>query len=79
MSLNAKLQTVFRDVFDDDALTLTDSLSQKTHSDWDSFQQVKLVIAIEEEFGVKLTTEEAISLTSVTQIKDWLQAHGVEA
>ena len=31
-----------------------DSLSPETLADWDSFHQVKLVIAIQEEFGVSL-------------------------
>lgn len=78
MSLDTKLQDIFRDVFDNDTLMLTTDLSQKTFADWDSFHQVKLVIGIEEEFGTKLSTEEAISLTSVGQIQTWLQSHGIE-
>ena len=77
MSLDTKLQSIFRDVFDNDTLAFTDSISQQTFADWDSFHQVKLVIAIEEEFGVKLTTEEAISWTSGEKLKAGLASKGI--
>jgi acyl carrier protein len=77
MPIDAKLQNIFRDVFDNDTLVLTPNLSPETMADWDSFHQVKLVIAIEEEFGAKLSTDEAVSLTSVAKIQDWLRAQGV--
>jgi acyl carrier protein len=79
MPIDAKLQDIFRDVFDDDTLVVTPDMSQKTFADWDSFHQVKLVIGIEEEFGAKLSTEQAISLTSVAQIQQWLRSQGIEA
>jgi acyl carrier protein len=79
MSIDAKLQSIFREVFDNDTLVLTGDLSPKTFPDWDSFHQVKLVIAIEEEFGTKLSTEEAVSLTSVAQMRQWLRSRLMEA
>jgi len=77
MSIDQKLQTIFRDVFENDSLTIDDNFSYENYEDWDSFHQVKLVIAIEEEFEVKFSTEEAVMLTSVQELKTALQAKGI--
>lgn len=79
MSLDTRLETLFREVFDDDALIIDDSTSQSTLNGWDSFHQVKLVISIEEEFGVPLTIEEAIGVVSVGKLKELLIAKGIPA
>ncbi len=77
MSLDTRVQALFREVFDDDDLVIGDSTSQSTLEGWDSFHQVKLVISVEEEFGVKLSIEEAIGLVSVAKLKEILIAKGV--
>lgn len=79
MSLDSRLQTLFRDVFDDDTLVIDDNTSQSNLEAWDSFHQVKLVISTEEEFGVKLSIDEAIGLVSVAKLKELLMAKGVPA
>jgi acyl carrier protein len=77
MSLDARVQALFREVFDDDSLVIGDSTSQSNLEGWDSFHQVKLVISVEEEFGVKLSIEEAIGLVSVAKLKELLLAKGI--
>jgi acyl carrier protein len=39
-------------------------------SAWDSLAQVKLVIAIEEEFGVKFTIDQVANTNSVKEFRD---------
>jgi acyl carrier protein len=68
-SSDDRIQRAFRDVFNDDELILTDQLSSETLKDWDSFAQVRLIIELQEEFGVQFTTEEAIAATSVASIR----------
>ena len=77
MSLDARLQSVFREVFDDNALALSGELSPATCADWDSVRHVELLIAMEEEFGIKFTTEEAASPANAALFKTWLRAKGV--
>ena len=77
MSLDTRVQALFREVFDDDGLVIGDSTSQSNLDGWDSFHQVKLVISVEEEFGVKLSIEEAIGLVSVVKLKELLIAKGI--
>ena len=77
MSLDTRVQALFRDVFDDDNLTVNDSTSQSNLEGWDSFHQVKLLISVEEEFAVKLSIEESIALVSVGKLKELLIAKGI--
>lgn len=74
---NERLNRIFREVFDDETLVVTDSLSDQTLSAWDSFYQVKLVIAVQEEFGISLSTEEAVALTGVAALKRFLEKRGI--
>ena len=59
------LTEIFRDVFMDEAMTITPELSAKDVADWDSFKQIEIIIATEERFGVKLNTREIDALTCV--------------
>lgn len=68
-SSDDRIRRVFRDVFNNDELMLTDQMSTKTMKDWDSLAQVRLMIELQEEFGVQFTTEEAIQATSVAAIR----------
>jgi acyl carrier protein len=77
MSLDSRLQSVFREVFDDPALAISGDFSPTTCADWDSVRHVELLIATEEEFGIKFTTEEAASPANAAQFKTWLRAKGV--
>ena len=70
--IDRRLQQIFREAFDDDKLTLTDSLSPETTPQWDSLAHVKLMMGCEEEFGVKFTIEETLESTSVGKLKSVL-------
>ena len=72
-----RMEKVFREVFDNDALVLEKTTSNENLADWDSFAQVKLIIGLEEEFGVKFTTEEVLEAYSVSAIEKLLRSKGV--
>jgi acyl carrier protein len=63
--MRLRIQRVFREQFDDDQLEIWDGMSPRDLPSWDSLMQVKLLIAMEEEFGVQFTTAEAAELRSV--------------
>lgn len=69
-----RLTTVFRDIFDAPDLKLTAETSNRDISDWDSVAQVKLILAIEEEFGVEFDTNEVATFHSVADFLSALQA-----
>jgi acyl carrier protein len=71
-----RLVTVFRDVFDMPALEIN-GLTRSTFSDWDSLAQVKLIIGIEEEFGVKFTIDQVANIGSVDEFRKLLAEKAV--
>ena len=72
-----RIEKIFREVFDNESLQITEDFSPETYPDWDSFSQVKIAIGLEEEFGVKLTTEEMLEANSVKAIQILLRTKGV--
>ena len=87
INLTDRMERVFQEVFENDELRLSDGMSQSTLPAWDSFAQVKLVIGLEEEFGVKFKPGDYIEdfqkkvaefkpdLIGVTVVEDtWPQA-----
>jgi acyl carrier protein len=65
MKVKEKLQLIFRDLFEDDSIELNDSMTSNDIEDWDSLMHINLIICIEEEFKIKLTTNEAFNTKSV--------------
>jgi acyl carrier protein len=60
-----RMQSVFRDVFDDEALVLRPEMTAADVETWDSLTHINLVVGIEREFKVKFTTAEVTSLKNV--------------
>lgn len=65
MNTKERLQNVFRDVFDDDEIVITDETTADDIEEWDSLTHIQLVVAIEKEFGFKFTIIETIKLKNV--------------
>ena len=54
-----KLNEVFRDVFDDEEITVTDATTADDIEEWDSLEHINLLAAVEQEFGMKNVGEMA--------------------
>jgi acyl carrier protein len=66
----ATLTTVFRDVFDDEALVLTRATTASEVSGWDSVMHVSLMIATERACGVKFRSGDVAGLKNVGELVD---------
>lgn len=64
------LTEIFREVFDDPALTATPELSAADVAEWDSFNHINIVVAAEQRFGVKFRAAEIESLRNVGEFVD---------
>lgn len=64
----SRLQNIFREVFDDDRLTLADDTSRESLEAWDSLGHIRLISAMEEGLGVSFTLDEIENMASVAQI-----------
>ncbi len=65
-----KLNGIFRDVFDDDEIYLSDQTTAADIEGWDSLMHITLMEAIEDDFGIKFTMRDIVKLENVGQLVD---------
>ena len=70
----SKLTEIFRDVLDVDSLVLTPDLTAASVPEWDSFNHIHLVVAVEAQFKIKFQTAELESIRSVGHFIEVIQA-----
>ncbi|MBT4770694.1 MAG: acyl carrier protein [Rhodospirillaceae bacterium] len=70
-----KLTEVFRDVFDDEAMLLTRDTTAEEIEEWDSLNQIKLIIGCEKAFSIRLKPREINALQNIGEMVDHLVAH----
>ena len=70
----ATLTEVFRDVFDDEAISLTRETTAEDIEEWDSLNQIKLILACEKAFGLKLKPRDINTLENIGEMVDHLVA-----
>lgn len=61
----AKVQDIFRDVFDDDSLVISDSTNSNDIEDWDSLEHIALIVSMEKEFNTSFDIKEVNKLENV--------------
>ena len=66
----ARLNKVFRKVFDDNSIVLTRSTTAKDIEDWDSIEHITLIGAVEKEFGMRFQMKEVSSMKNVGEMAD---------
>ena len=65
--LRERVQTIFRDLFEDDELILRDSMTAHDVEGWDSLAHINLIIAIESELGIRFAAAEISGLKEPSQ------------
>jgi acyl carrier protein len=68
-----RLTQIFRSVFDDDAIKLMASTNANDIEEWDSLNQIKIILACEHAFKVKLNSRKVNTLENVGQMIDYLE------
>jgi acyl carrier protein len=58
-----KVQQIFKDNFDNEELTVSEQTSSSDIEEWDSFEQINLLVTIEGAFKIKF------DITEVSEIK----------
>ena len=72
--MKEKLQEIFRDIFDDEGLIISEEMSAADIEDWDSLAQINLIIAIEQEFKVKFNLEEISQLKNIGEMINLIES-----
>ncbi|GAA6323874.1 hypothetical protein F350042L8_09720 [Fusobacterium ulcerans] len=76
--MKEKLQEIFRDIFDDEELVITEGMTAADIEDWDSLAQINLIIAIEKEFGIKFNLEEVSKLKNISEMLEMIKIKKME-
>lgn len=76
MTLHQRLEQVFRTVFNDDALRLTDETTAADVPGWDSIEHINLMFSLEEEFGMQFVGNELAEVENIGALKRLLAVRG---
>ena len=67
--LEERLRKVFREIFSQPRLEISDDMSAEDISDWDSLKHIQLIVAVEKEFGFKFKNSEIARLKNIGDLK----------
>lgn len=70
-----RLQPIFRDLFDDDTIEVTDSTTANDIEDWDSLAHLQLINLVEDEFGIHFSLGEINNFANVGEMVDAIVKH----
>ncbi len=65
-----RLNKVFRDVFDDEEITVKPETVADDIEDWDSMMHITLVGAVEDEFGIRFKMGEVSTMKNVGEMAE---------
>ncbi|MGN0621633.1 MAG: acyl carrier protein [Porcipelethomonas sp.] len=68
--ITRRLNEVFRDVFDDDDIVVTEDTTSADIEDWDSLEHINLIGAVEQEFRMRFKMKEVSSMKNVGEMID---------
>lgn len=66
----SKVVEIMEDVFDEDDLSYDDSMTAADIEEWDSLSNIRFVVGIEKEFGIRFSNSEIADLENVGQMVD---------
>jgi len=68
-----KLNEIFRDIFDDDNIQISENTTAADIEDWNSLAQINIIIACQAEFDVKFDLKDVLSLNNIKDITDVIE------
>ena len=72
MEVHERLEGLFREVFDDEKLVLTDETTAHDIPKWDSLAHINLMFSIEQTFGVRFKGNELAEMKNIGELKAFL-------
>ena len=64
-TVKTRLNKVFQDIFDDPGLQVSEDMTANDVEGWDSLTHIDLIVQVEKEFRIKLSTGEVRGLKNV--------------
>ena len=71
--IESRLTPIFRDVFNDDALVVTEDMTAAEVPTGDSLSNINMMSAIETAFGVKFSIKDVRNLKNVGELLDLIK------
>lgn len=68
-TIDARVEEIAREVFDDDDLVLTDTTVAADVPAWDSLAHVNFIYGIEEAFDIQFSEDEFVGFDNVGELK----------
>lgn len=68
MEIYNSLTTIFRDIFDDDSIVINNNTSADDIEDWDSFEHINLISAVEKQFKMRFTMKQVSTMKNVGEM-----------
>jgi acyl carrier protein len=69
----SRLTPIFRDVFNDDALVVSEGMTAANVPSWDSLSNINMIIAVEKAFGVKFSIKDVRNLKNVGELLELIK------
>ena len=66
----SEIQSIMRDVLDDENIVLNDTTTADDVEGWDSLTHIQLIVAIEKHFKIKFTSKEIFSWKNIGEMLD---------
>jgi len=73
-----KLQNILRVIFDDDSIKLNLNTTAADIEEWDSLNQIRIILACEKEFSVKLNPREINDFINIGEMVEHLFSKNVK-
>ncbi len=71
--IKTKLTEIFRDVFDNDDIEISDTTTADDIEEWDSLEHITLIAAVEKAFKMRFTMKEVSSMKNVGEMMSILE------
>ena len=69
----SRLTPIFRDVFNDNALVVTERLTAADVPTWDSLSNINMIVAVEKAFGARFSIKDVRALKNVGELIDLIK------
>ncbi len=68
MDMDEKIKQLMAGIFKTDLAALGGNITPRTVAQWDSLAHIKLMLALEKEFNIRIPDEEVVTLASFGEI-----------
>jgi acyl carrier protein len=71
--IESRLTHIFRDVFNDDGLVVSEGMTAADVPTWDSLTNINMIFAVEKGFGVKFSIKDVRNLKNVGELLELIK------